>query len=176
LRDYVDVDELFALGMSSVKLADIRAIKAVELRQKFTATDRDEGRCHRGQDAPARRAAETGEAFAQLLAEALLDAGRPDAVPMFERALFRISNRALSVLGLARAHAKLGNVARSKQHYQQLLTMWHAADAGLPATAMTRGCRMKIMLSLLGTSREAQCGNRCGQERGHGDTDRFVEY
>jgi hypothetical protein len=54
---------------------------------------------------------------------------------MFERAIARVSNRALSVLGLARAHAKLANAELSKRYYQQLLKMWRSADAGLPAVA-----------------------------------------
>jgi tetratricopeptide (TPR) repeat protein len=172
-----NVDELFALGLSSAKLGDLpRARKALELLQKFTATDRDEGRrpialamssqleglLHVAQGrtdagiAALRQAAAIEDRMRrpvarpkpvkpshELLAEALLDAGRAaEAVPMFERAVFRVSNRALSVLGLARAHAKLGNAAQSKKYYQQLLKMWHAADKGLPAIAeATKGGR-----------------------------------
>jgi tetratricopeptide (TPR) repeat protein len=168
--NFDNVDELFVLGMASVKLGDIpRAAKALELLQKFTATDRDEGRrpialamtsqleglLHIAQRRTDAGIAALEKAAAiedkmrrpvarpkpvkpshELLGEALLDAGRPsEAVPMFERAIARVSNRALSVLGLARAHAKLANAELSKRYYQQLLKMWRSADAGLPAVA-----------------------------------------
>jgi hypothetical protein len=57
---------------------------------------------------------------------------------MFERAIFRVGPRALSVLGLARAHAKVGHAALSTKYYRQLLKMWHSADRDVPALAEAR--------------------------------------
>ena len=161
-----NVDELFVLGYSSVKLGDIARAKAAhELLQKFTAEDRDEGRkpiaiamtrqleglLHLAEgrtDAAVealRHAAATEDRMRrpvarpkpvkpshELLGEVLLEVGRPaEAVVAFERALWRSSNRSAAVLGLARAHAKLGQREASVRQYRQFLKNWHGADAGL---------------------------------------------
>jgi len=75
----------------------------------------------------------------ELFGELLIELERPaEAIPHFERALWRSSGRALSVLGLARAAAASGDRARARQHYDTLLKMWHAADPGLPEIAEAR--------------------------------------
>jgi tetratricopeptide (TPR) repeat protein len=69
----------------------------------------------------------------ELYGEILLQAGRAkDAVVWFERALARTPNRSRAVLGLARAAAKAGQIAKSRRAFQQFLTNWRFADAGLP--------------------------------------------
>ena len=69
----------------------------------------------------------------ELFGEILLDLGRPrDARTEFERALWRAANRTLSVLGLARASAKLGDTAGARRQYRQFLANWRNADPGLP--------------------------------------------
>jgi len=69
----------------------------------------------------------------ELLGEVLLETGRPrDAIQAFERALRRNPNRSLAVLGLARAHAALGEIDASRRHYRELLANFNQADADLP--------------------------------------------
>jgi tetratricopeptide (TPR) repeat protein len=65
----------------------------------------------------------------ELLGEMLLEAGRPhEAVGAFAMALERSPNRSLSVLGLARANARLGATEAARQHYDALLANWAGAD------------------------------------------------
>lgn len=65
----------------------------------------------------------------ELLGEILLGMGRSQqAIGEFERALSRSSNRALSLLGLARATRQLGDHTRARELYAKFLTQWHAAD------------------------------------------------
>jgi tetratricopeptide (TPR) repeat protein len=69
----------------------------------------------------------------ELYGELLLQANRPkDAMVWFERALERTPNRSRAVLGLARATAKAGLIARSRAAYKQFLANWRLADTGLP--------------------------------------------
>jgi tetratricopeptide (TPR) repeat protein len=69
----------------------------------------------------------------ELYAELLLEAGRPQAaVEWFEKTLQRTPNRSRAVLGLARARARAGNAAGSRQAYEQFLQNWRNADPGLP--------------------------------------------
>ena len=69
----------------------------------------------------------------ELYAELLLEAGRPQAaVEWFDKTLRRTPNRSRAVLGLARARAKSGEAAGSRQAYEQFLQNWRSADAGLP--------------------------------------------
>ena len=66
----------------------------------------------------------------ELMGEMLLAAGRPaDARKQFEMSLARAPRRALSLLGLARAAAKAGDTAASKEAYAELGAIWSAADA-----------------------------------------------
>jgi tetratricopeptide (TPR) repeat protein len=69
----------------------------------------------------------------ELLGEVLLELGRPrEAAAELERALQRWPNRSLSVLGLARANAALGDRKSARKHYEQLLVNWRNADSTLP--------------------------------------------
>jgi tetratricopeptide (TPR) repeat protein len=75
----------------------------------------------------------------ELFGEMLIEAGKPaEAIPHFERALWRSAGRALSVLGLARAAAASGDGALARRQYETFLKMWHAADPGLPELAEAR--------------------------------------
>ncbi len=75
----------------------------------------------------------------ELLGDVLLEAGRPrDAIEAFSQALGRNARRSLSLLGLARAAAALGQTATARQHYRQLLANYDTADAGLPVLKEAR--------------------------------------
>ena len=65
----------------------------------------------------------------ELYGEALLTAGRPEeALAVFERSLERMPNRPLSLRGLARAHAALGNAEEARETYAQLEAGWPSRD------------------------------------------------
>jgi tetratricopeptide (TPR) repeat protein len=69
----------------------------------------------------------------ELYGELLLEAGRPkDAMVWFERTLQRTPNRSRAVLGLARAAARAGDMAKSRAMYKQFLANWRLADPSLP--------------------------------------------
>ena len=69
----------------------------------------------------------------ELSGELLLAADRAkEAIVWFERTLARTPNRSRAVLGLARAAAKAGDVAKSRAAYKQFLANWRTADPGLP--------------------------------------------
>jgi tetratricopeptide (TPR) repeat protein len=69
---------------------------------------------------------------AELFGEILLELERPrEAAVEFERALARWPNRSLSLLGLARASAALGERDAALRHYERLLVNWRSADPGL---------------------------------------------
>ena len=71
--------------------------------------------------------------------ELLLAMGRPaDARREFALALARTPRRTASLLGLARAEYTLGNRAESSRLYQELISIWHSADADLPELAEAR--------------------------------------
>jgi tetratricopeptide (TPR) repeat protein len=75
----------------------------------------------------------------ELLGELLLEIGRPrDAIPPFEQALRRNPNRSRSVLGLARAHAAVGDTAAARARYRELLANYDQADSELPEIAEAR--------------------------------------
>jgi tetratricopeptide (TPR) repeat protein len=68
----------------------------------------------------------------ELLGEVFLEIGQPqDAREPFEQALRRNANRSLSVLGLARAAAALGQTETARRHYRALLANYDRADADL---------------------------------------------
>ncbi|HSB14833.1 MAG TPA: tetratricopeptide repeat protein, partial [Bryobacteraceae bacterium] len=65
----------------------------------------------------------------ELFGEILLQLERPDAArAQFEMALIRAPGRALSLLGLARAHAQMGEKAKARETYTELRRMWRRAD------------------------------------------------
>ena len=75
----------------------------------------------------------------ELLGEILLSAGRPsEALVQFRDALARHPNRALSVLGRARAEAATLQPAAAASTYQHFLDQWQDADRDRPELAEAR--------------------------------------
>ncbi len=75
----------------------------------------------------------------ELSGEMLLSAGKAaDARAQFERSLSGAPNRALSLLGLARAAAKSGDRSASEDAYRRLAAVWRRADRDLPEVAEVR--------------------------------------
>jgi predicted Zn-dependent protease len=69
----------------------------------------------------------------ELYAELLFEGGYPrEAVEWFEKTLARTPNRSRALLGLARARAKVGDEAGSREAYAQLLANWKDADSNIP--------------------------------------------
>jgi tetratricopeptide (TPR) repeat protein len=69
----------------------------------------------------------------ELLGEVLLSAGQPEeALAEFKIALERHPNRALSLIGRARAEAAAGQSSAARATYAKLLGFWREADADLP--------------------------------------------
>lgn len=70
----------------------------------------------------------------ELYGEVLLELDHPeDAIAPFEASLLRTPNRPLSLLGLARAHARSGDEAAARVQYEKLAQVWAGRDelAGL---------------------------------------------
>lgn len=168
-----NIDELFALGLSALRLNDApRARAAYQELVRASGPEMDPGLREQasilvlemeaiaaaGDGTPAVAWSKMDEAVAlqarmpkpigrpypvkgadELYGELLLEAGRAsDAVRWFETALARTPNRSRAVLGLARAAAKAGQAARSRQAYEQFLRNWAHADPGLPELAEAR--------------------------------------
>jgi len=69
----------------------------------------------------------------ELMGEILLRARRPaEAIATFRVSLSRHPNRALSLLGLARAYSASGDVPAAKESYAQFLRTWAKADTDRP--------------------------------------------
>jgi tetratricopeptide (TPR) repeat protein len=65
----------------------------------------------------------------ELYGEALLSADRPEeAVRQFNASLARTPNRPLSLLGLARSYAALGDEESARKAYKQLAKVWKGRD------------------------------------------------
>jgi tetratricopeptide (TPR) repeat protein len=65
----------------------------------------------------------------ELYGEALLAANRPDeSAAQFETSLARTPNRPLSLLGLARSYAALGDEEAARREYQKLAEVWKGRD------------------------------------------------
>ncbi len=80
-----------------------------------------------------------GEPPRELLGNLLLAAGKSkEALPIFERNLEQRPNRALALLGSARAAKASGDVALAHLRYAALLDLWRDADPGLDALAEVR--------------------------------------
>ncbi len=61
----------------------------------------------------------------ELYGEILLDLDRPaDAIEKFETSLLRLPNRPRSLLGLARAYARTGDLGMAAEAYQKLSEVW----------------------------------------------------
>lgn len=81
----------------------------------------------------------TGIPASEMLGEVLLELGRYDkALAAFEKALERTPRRLHSMLGIARAAARTGNVVAARGHYEALLELLTNADAGHPAVIEAR--------------------------------------
>ena len=75
----------------------------------------------------------------ELLGELLLQQGKPaDALAEFDKAQKSTPNRALTLLGRARALKATGDTTGAAQAFSQLAAQWHAADADLPVLAEVR--------------------------------------
>jgi tetratricopeptide (TPR) repeat protein len=73
------------------------------------------------------------------IAETLMRLGQPrEAATEYGLALDRHPGRARSVLGAARAAARLGDATAARARYQQLLDLWSAADEGIDGLAEAR--------------------------------------
>ncbi|MGQ0734643.1 MAG: tetratricopeptide repeat protein [Acidobacteriota bacterium] len=93
----------------------------------------------------------------ELLGEVLLEAGRPrEALEPFTQALGRNANRTLSVLGLARAYAALGDTAAAKEHYEQVLNNFAGADSDRPELAEARNALQGSESSVAGGTAHAR--------------------
>jgi tetratricopeptide (TPR) repeat protein len=65
----------------------------------------------------------------ELYGEALLDANKADeAAAQFSKSLLRTPNRPLSLLGLARSYAALGDEEAARRQYQKLADVWKDRD------------------------------------------------
>jgi tetratricopeptide (TPR) repeat protein len=72
----------------------------------------------------------------ELLGDALLAGGRPkEALAKFESNLELRPNRALSLLGAARAAKAAGDRQKARAHYGELAELWKDADRDLPELA-----------------------------------------
>ncbi len=65
----------------------------------------------------------------EFLGEALLEAGKPtEAIAAFDELLLRMPNRPLSLLGLARSYAALGDGKAARENYERLAKVWKNRD------------------------------------------------
>lgn len=70
-----------------------------------------------------------GLLYQEEIADALLRLGKPrDALAAYRLVLAEHAGRARSMLGAARAAAKVGDVATSREYYTKLLALWADAD------------------------------------------------
>jgi tetratricopeptide (TPR) repeat protein len=75
----------------------------------------------------------------ELYGEALLELGKAEeAAKQFDLALLRMPNRTGSLLGAARAAAKLGDDETARRHYAALAAIWSQADPGFAELAEVR--------------------------------------
>ncbi|MEA2561221.1 MAG: hypothetical protein QOH06_2725 [Acidobacteriota bacterium] len=75
----------------------------------------------------------------ELYGEVLLQVGKAEeAAQQFQASLLRMPNRAASLLGAARAAAKVGDQGTARRHYAELAEVWKDADPSLPDLAEVR--------------------------------------
>ena len=75
----------------------------------------------------------------ETLGEALLAAGKArEALAQYEQDLDARPNRAIALLGAARAAKAAGDAEKARAHYATLAALWSEADADLPALAEVR--------------------------------------
>jgi hypothetical protein len=73
----------------------------------------------------------------ELYGEALIAANKPgEAVDQFTTSLLRMPNRPLSLRGLARSYAAIGDIESARVQYQKLIELWK--DRELPAAVEAR--------------------------------------
>jgi len=76
---------------------------------------------------------------AELLGDVLLELGRAEQATLaYQDQLSRSVLRTNSLLGLARATARTGEAAASREAYAALADVWHNADSHLPAVTEAR--------------------------------------
>ena len=166
-RNFANVDDLFAIGVSAARLrdwdlaerarqglatraqseqeGDLRPAIAIMEREVAGLIELGAGRIGAAVEIlqaatraelelpPPLGLPEPVKPAPELLGEVLLEAGRPrEAIEPFEHALRRNPNRSLSVLGLARARAALGETDASRARYRELLANYDEADSDLP--------------------------------------------
>lgn len=72
----------------------------------------------------------------EMLGDLLLELGQfEEAAKAYQNQLKRTARRTNTLLGLARAAAKSGDSATSKDAYRQLVAIWHAAGENIPGYA-----------------------------------------
>ncbi len=95
--------------------------------------------------APPRGSASPIKPVHELYGEILLDLGRPaDAIERFETSLLQMPNRPRSLLGVARAHAAIGNDEEAAKAYEKLTEVWadrESFDGYQEAMRFLRGTR-----------------------------------
>src|SRR5438093_255872 len=75
----------------------------------------------------------------ELLGDLLLELNRPaDAARAYEALLRQAPGRARSLLGLARAAERAGDMTTARARYQEFLTLMHAADGDRPEILVAR--------------------------------------
>ncbi len=153
-------NELLATGLSAARTGDAEALAAAEktLAEKSDGSGYDHvmhmqvsALLHAGMGhgdmatgfmddavetveamAPPRGSANPVKPVHELYGELLLDLGRAeDAAEMFETSLQRMANRPRSLLGLARAHAAMGNEMVAAENYGKVAALW-ADREGVP--------------------------------------------
>jgi tetratricopeptide (TPR) repeat protein len=136
----------YAMGRASGAGADSIMKKQIEAVLASLGGDRDRGL------ALAKEAAAAEDAMSfefgppsvvkpahELLGEMLLNAGdAAGARAEFERSLAHAPERALSLLGLARAASKAGDRVAGEEAYRRLEAVWRRADPDLPELAEAR--------------------------------------
>ena len=149
-------DELLATALSAAHLGDLDTLRAAEtalagagagqaevmhkqvgalLHAKMGHADVATGLMDEAQAAvealaPPRGAASPIKPVYELYGEILLDLDRPsDAVEKFETSLVRMPNRPRSLLGLARAHAAVGNEEEAAEAYGALTDVWAGRES-----------------------------------------------
>ena len=148
-------NELLATGLSAARLGDLGALAQAE--EMLTRMGRgadliylevsalnhaaaghadmatelmDEAQAVVDAAAPPNGAASPIKPVYELYGEILLEMGRAqDAIEKFETSLLRMPKRPLSLLGLARAHAELGNRVEATEAYSTLTRVWSGRDA-----------------------------------------------
>jgi tetratricopeptide (TPR) repeat protein len=127
-----DLAELRALEVEAIsKLVDGEPGTAIQLIRQAILIEDD-------QSAPS-GPPESIKPCRELYGEILLRSNRPgEALSEFDEALAREPNRAMSLLGRARALAGVGRAPEAKEAYQSLLKVWILADSGLPELGEAR--------------------------------------